>query len=216
MDALIFANGEAQDGPAVRQSFQQLNNPLVIAADGGAHNAAHFGYTPKIIIGDLDSLAHEDALRLENAGVTILRHPAEKNETDLELALLYAAKQTVKRIVIVGGIGGRLDQTFANVYLLALPDLLECDAMLVAGAQTVRVLRPGRHTLHGAAGDTLSLLPLGGPALGITTTGLHYPLKSEPLRFGQARGISNVFSASVAQINFSTGLLLAIQTIGRA
>ncbi|MCU0465710.1 MAG: thiamine diphosphokinase [Anaerolineae bacterium] len=216
MDALIFANGEALDGPAVRQSFESLEDALIIAADGGALNAAYFGYTPAVVLGDLDSLQPADAERLEHGGTTILRYSAEKDETDLELALMYAAKQGVKRIVVVGGVGGRLDQTFANVYLLALSDLIERDVVLVAGNQTVRLLRPGRHMIHGAAGDTLSLIPLGGPALGVSTTGLQYPLHSEPLRFGQARGISNVLTSANAQIHFSTGLLLMIHTIGRA
>ncbi len=216
MDALIFANGEAQDGPAVRRSFENLENPLVVAADGGARNAALFGYTPAVVLGDLDSLDSYEADRLEENGTTILRYSAEKDETDLELALMYVAKQEVKRVVIIGGVGGRLDQTFANVYLLALPDLIEREVMLVAGSQTVRVLRPGRNIIRGEVGDTLSLIPLGGPALGISTAGLYYPLKSEPLRFGQARGISNVLTHPNVQIQFNTGLLLMIHSIGRA
>jgi len=216
MDALIFANGEAQDGPAVRRSFEELENTLVVAADGGARNAAAFGYTPVVVLGDLDSLDQYEAERLEERGTTILSYSAEKDETDLELALMYVAKQGVKRVVIVGGVGGRLDQTFANVNLLALPDLIERDVVLVAGNQTVRLLRPGRNILRGEVGDTLSLIPIGGSALGVSTAGLYYPLKSEPLRFGQARGLSNVLTHPNVQIQFNTGLLLVIHTIGRA
>lgn len=217
MDALIFANGEAQDGPAVRKIFETLDSKtLVVAADGGARNAALFGYTPTVVLGDLDSLDQYEAERLEEHGTTILRYSQEKDETDLELALMYVAKQGVKRVVIVGGVGGRLDQTFANVYLLALPDLIEREVLLVAGNQTVRLLRPGRQIIHGDVGDTLSLIPLGGPALGVSTVGLYYPLHSEPLRFGQARGISNVLTNPNVQIQFNTGLLLMIHTIGRA
>jgi thiamine pyrophosphokinase len=216
MDALVFANGEAQDGPAVRAALALLSSPLVIAADGGAHNAAYFGYHPKVVIGDLDSLDSATAAQLEAEGTIVLRYSADKDETDLELALLYAAKQDIDRVIIIGGVGGRIDQLLANVYLLALPEMLEHDARLVADRQTIRLLRPGRHQLHGEVGDTLSLLPMGGPALGISTAGLRYPLRAETLRWGQVRGISNVFDAPDAQIQFNTGLLLCVHTLGRA
>ena len=54
-------------------------------------------------------------------------------------------------------------------------------------------------------GDLLSLLPLGGDAIGVTTEGLQYPLHDETLFLGQARGVSNVFTGSRAAITLRRG-----------
>ena len=66
--------------------------------------------------------------------------------------------------------------------------------------------------LDGAAGDLLSLLPIGGDAVGVTTRGLVYPLHDETLHMGQARGVSNVFESATAHVWLRSGLLLVIHT----
>jgi len=213
--ALIFANGDYHDGPMVRRMLQSPAQ-WIIAADGGARAALYYDCLPHVAIGDFDSLSLEEQRSLEARGVTLLRYPAEKNETDLELALQWAAQQGADCICIVGGIGDRLDQTLANVYLLALPELDAAEVELVAGRQSTRLLRAGTHHLHGAAGDTVSLLPFGGDVHGVTTHGLKYALDAETLAFGPARGVSNVLLSESATLTFATGRLLLIHTLGRA
>jgi thiamine pyrophosphokinase len=68
--------------------------------------------------------------------------------------------------------------------------------------------------LEGRAGDVVSLLPFGGDAHGIRTSGLEYPLNDEPLLFGPARGVSNVMLGSQATIALRQGMLLCIQSTG--
>lgn len=213
---LIFANGEPNDGPMVRRTLEGAAGARVVAADGGAHVASYFGFSPQVVLGDMDSIGENTLHALDTQGVEIHRHPPEKDETDLEIALKWAAAQGAEWIRIVGGIGGRFDQVLANVYLLALAELQGCDVQIIAGKQAIRLLSPGTYTLQGAAGDTLSLLPLGCDAVGIQTEALKYPLQDETLRFGPARGISNVMLADTAQITLREGLLLVVHTIGRA
>ena len=216
---LIFANGSLEDGPAVQQAIAALHtagNGLIIAADGGARHALRLGLTPHIVIGDFDSLDAAEIAPLHAAGVELIRHPAHKNETDLELALLLAVSRGASPIHVIGGVGDRLDQTLANVYLLALPTLSEHEVRLVSGAQTTWLAYPGETLIRGDAGDTLSLIPLGGPVEGITTTHLEYPLRGETLSFGPARGISNVISQPGVSIHFEHGQMLLIHTVGRA
>ncbi len=164
----------------------------------------------------MDSLAEADLARLSAQGVAVQRYPAAKDETDLELALRYAVDRAADRIDVIGALGDRLDQTLANVFLLTLPELAGREIRLVAGRQTARVLAAGTHVLAGEPGDTLSLIPLGGDALGVATDGLVYPLHTETLRLGPARGVSNVFSTGRATVRFEAGLLLAVHTLGRA
>lgn len=213
---LIFANGEPNDGVMVQRALAAGRAAHVIAADGGARVAAYFGRRPDTLIGDMDSLPAPDVERLQREGVRVLRYPVEKNETDLELCLLFAAQQGARWVRIIGGIGGRFDQVLANVLLMALPALAGCDVEVVAGKQAIRLLRAGEHSLRGDTGDTVSLIPITGDVHGICTQGLRYPLRDETLRFGLARGVSNELTASTAQIALREGVLLVVHTVGRA
>ncbi len=216
MRAIIFANGDLNPGPFVEDTLAAAADALLIAADGGARHCATVGLVPHVIIGDMDSLAAKDLDDWQTSGAAVHRFPPAKDETDLELALVYAGEQGVDWIRIIGGIGDRLDQTLANVLLLTQPALTGCDMRLVAGRQSAWILHPGTHPIRGAVNDTLSLIPLGGDASGVYTEGLEYPLRDEPLYFGPARGISNVFSADQAVVRVETGLLMVVHTLGKA
>ncbi|MFQ3646383.1 MAG: thiamine diphosphokinase [Anaerolineae bacterium] len=213
---LIFANGEPNDGPMVQRALEAGSAAHVIAADGGARVANFFGRRPDTLIGDMDSLPAPDVARFEREGVRVLRYPVEKNETDLELCLLFAAEQGARWVRIIGGLGTRFDQVLANVLLMTLPALAGCDVELVAGKQAIRLLQAGAHILHGAVGDTVSLIPLAGDVHGVATDGLRYPLRRETLRFGPARGVSNELIAPTAHIELEAGLLLLVHTHGKA
>lgn len=214
--ALIFANGRTHDGPVPRHAIEQASDALVIAADGGARVAQEFGVPIHVVIGDMDSLEPDELAALAAGGAEVRRYPPEKNETDLELALLWAAEQGADWIRIFGAMGGRLDQTLANIYLLALPALRGRDVRLVSRTQESWLLYPGAHVIQGASGDTVSLIPMNGEAHGIRTENLYYPLRNETLAFGPARGVSNVMAADEARVSFDAGLLLVVRTIGRA
>ncbi|MBN1287755.1 MAG: thiamine diphosphokinase [Anaerolineae bacterium] len=215
MYALILANGHLNDGPAVRSAIAAARNCAagmwVIAADGGSRHADALGLPIDALVGDLDSVARAPH------GVEVHRASPDKDETDLELALLLAVERGAAQIRIIGATGGRLDQTLGNVMLLALPALRErgIDARLVSGDQTAWLVE-GHAVIEGAAGDTLSLLPLGGDAGGVRTGGLKYPLRGETLYFGPARGMSNVLLGARAEVWVERGRLLAVHTPGRA
>lgn len=225
MLVVIFANGDIQDEPLVKQLIPVFHagasNVFVIAADGGLRAALRYGLKPALIIGDMDSVTPEELSPFEaDSDVTIVKRPAEKDETDLELALLWVAQHIdageVESITIIGGLGGRVDQTLANLYLLALPQLRGYDIRLIDGGQEIKLLRPGTHTIEGAQGNTISLIPLGGAVAGIHTDGLYYPLRGETLNFGPARGVSNVMTQDTATISLTDGALLLTHTLGRA
>ena len=213
---LLFANGEMTPGPALDLALASCVSPLVVCADGGALHARALGLKPATIIGDFDSLSESDAAAFAADGARIIRHPPDKDQTDLELALHFCRSMRATKLWILGGLGGRFDQTLANILLLTLPELRDMRIAFVDGAQTIRLLPPGKHSIKGAAGDTVSLIPLLGAAQGITTRNLQYALADERLDMGPARGISNVMLADCAEIELRAGLLLLAHTCGRA
>ena len=210
----IIANGELDSETAHR--LRNASVDWLIAVDGGADHCRALGLVPNLIVGDLDSLTPETLTHFSQAGVPLECHPAQKDETDLELALLSAVRQGAEYIILAGALGGRLDMTLANVLLLTRPQLRHVRIELWEQQRKTWLLRPPGGEAHGQPGDTLSLIPLQGDAEGLTTEGLAYPLNDETLFFGQARGLSNVFTESLARIQIRAGVLLAIHTSGRA
>lgn len=207
--AIIFANGELRHPPTAQALVQP--DDLLIAADGGAHHCRALGLTPHIVVGDLDSLTPEERIELERAGARFEIHPAHKDETDLELALRAALREGAREALILAALGGRWDQSLANVLLLAHPDFAPLSLRLADGPDTFWITR-GQTTVRGAPGDTLSLVPLGGDVEGVTLSGLEYPLNDSPLRFGTTTGISNVLTAPEATISVRQGVLLVVHT----
>jgi len=207
MRAIIVANGSLEQSE--RHDWVTPDD-LIIAADGGAEVARELGLKPQVAVGDLDSLSSEVRAWLEGIGCQFMEHPARKDETDTELAIQYALHEGADEIVLLGAVGDRLDHTLANVGLLAMPELAEVRARIVSGATEVWLVRD-ELTIDGQPGDLVSLLPLGQDALGVSTEGLEYALHDDTLRFGPARGVSNVMTSWRARVTLRSGLLLALR-----
>jgi thiamine pyrophosphokinase len=207
MYAVIVAN--APDMDAAPYAAQIHAADLLIAADGGAQPLLRLGALPHLVIGDLDSLDDASQAELIARGVELRRFPRAKDETDLELALLYAAERGATAIDIMGALGGRWDHTLANVALLALPALYGRRCRLLDGQQELFLVRDAA-PIDGRAGDTVSLLPLTAEARGVTTRGLLYPLAGATLHYEQARGVSNVLIEAPGQVSLEAGLLLVV------
>jgi thiamine pyrophosphokinase len=205
---VIFSNGEIKH-PALDRSHLKVEDKIY-AANGGLHHILAFDLLPDIVIGDLDSIENGIIRRLESKAIEILQHPTRKDETDLELALKTAVERGAEQILILGGLGGRWDQTIANVLLSTLPELKERQVTFIDGLQELRLLRPGQHRIQGVTGETISLIPLGGDATGVETHGLEYVLRGEALAFGATRGVSNVLARERASVSFESGSLLLV------
>ncbi len=213
MRAVIFANGKMNNPAQARIQAEQ--GELLIAADGGALHCLEIGLIPDLVIGDFDLLQKKDLDRLESRGAEIIRYPAHKDYTDLELALRHAVERGADDILVIAALGARWDQTLANLLLPAATILQDICVRLLDGPQEIRLLRgPDRLELDGQPNDTVSLVPLGGPAVQITTQGLEYPLNGETLDFGSTRGISNVMVENYARIDLQEGLLLCVMIHG--
>jgi len=149
-------------------------------------------------------------LDLAAQGIQIERYPVAKDQTDLELAIEAGLKVGASEILLLGALGGRLDQTLANLLILAQRNW-PVPLRLAEGDQLAQVLRSGEClTLHAAPGSTVSAIPLSTVVTGITYTGLEYPLVDATLTIGSTRGVSNVVVASPATVAIKEGVLLVV------
>jgi len=219
--ALIVSDGDPPDRAALDETWPGWRDAIafVVAADGGAVGARGAGFGIDLVVGDGDSLGEAGLAALAAEGLAIERSRFDKDESDTELAVLACLRRGATAITIVGAFGGRLDHTLANIWLLALPALGDRSVQLLDGLTRVRLLRApaaaggrARHELTGRAGDLVTLLPMGGDVAGISTDGLQYPLRDEPLRLGPARGLSNVRLGPTATVTAAHGLLLIVES----
>jgi len=207
MHCLVIAGGVADDLPADGKSLGRSD--VIVCADGGVHNAHRLGLQPDVVIGDLDSLGDEEREQLQTAGCRFFVHPAEKNETDLELALLWCVQAGISTATVIGALGGRPDHAVANLLLLTDPRFATMQLCLRSREWEVWPVR-SEVTITGLAGDTVSLIPISAAVDGIHTQGLAYPLHGESLLRGPARGVSNVMLNTVAHLHIESGLLLVM------
>ncbi|MDX1415623.1 MAG: thiamine diphosphokinase [Candidatus Promineifilaceae bacterium] len=209
MTVLIFANGDLEDGHWVQTYLKSAST--VIAANGGSGHLWRLGYLPDVVIGDLDSLPKAVEEWLQENEVQMMQFPQNKDENDLELALLYAVEQSRDLIMVFAAAGGRMDQTLANIQLLAHPNLIDRQIELVTAHERAWLVT-GTAEFKGEIGDNVSLIPLGGTVHIRYTRGLQWQLSDEELAFGPARGVSNRMQSKSATISVASGMLLCIHT----
>jgi thiamine pyrophosphokinase len=208
--AIVVAGGDA----APEDATHLQSAGMVIAADSGAHWLESCAVLPDLVIGDMDSIEPALLERLTTAGVAVERYPADKDASDVELALSRAAAGGADEVVILGGLRGeRLDHELANLLLLLDRRWEGIDLRVTRGDTTAQALSGGyRRELDGVAGDLVTLLPVGGDATGVHTEGLRYPLAGETLQFGRSRGLSNEVEHAPASVSLEGGTLLIIET----
>jgi len=207
--AVIFANGNLTR-PA-NPLAELRSEDLIIAADGGAYHCQALGLTPDVLIGDLDSITKEVRENLSRLGTQLILYPRDKDETDLELALRFAVDHNAEEILLLGILGGRLDQTLANLLLLSRPEWQPVRLMVADGPDFALLIRPGSPlTLQAQTGDIVSLIPLTRTVTGVSTEGLRWSLQDATLEFGSTLGISNETTQEIARVEIKTGQLLAV------
>jgi thiamine pyrophosphokinase len=222
MQVIVLADGHVGPRAAIDAAWPGWLEPdaRVIAADGGARHAGPLDLAIDRWVGDGDSLGDAGIAELEAAGVPVERARPDKDESDTELAVLAARVMGATSLTVVGALGGpRVDHAIANLGLLSMPALERIDVRLVGADARVRLLRaPAAEgglvalDLAGRIGDLVSLLPIGTDAEGVTTHGLAYPLRDEPLLVGRTRGLSNVRERGEATVSLRRGQLLVIET----
>jgi thiamine pyrophosphokinase len=181
----------------------------VVAADSGADHARAIGLEVDLLVGDMDSVTEDSLGHLE--GVPTLVHPVDKDATDLDLALRAVLDAgDIDRVLVLGGIGGRLDHLLANAAVLCSPHLAALRIEWLAPPARTAVVRDGV-VLRGRPGELVSLIPLGGAVAGVHTEGLRWALAGDDLAFGASRGVSNEMLGAEASVTVSSGVLLVVQ-----
>lgn len=198
--AVVVCNGELPSAALLLQETRQA--PFSVAADGGVKAFLRDGLVPDAVIGDLDSLPSHlpDSWNL--------LHDPDQETNDLEKALELCSREHVQRVVVLGAVGLRTDQTLKNLSVLVQFSPRFQQLQFRDERFDIQLI-PKNFRLTGCVpGKVVSLFPISGKVEGITLTGLKYPLHGESLENGVRDGSSNETTGSEVQISYTSGALI--------
>lgn len=206
MKAYIYTGGNIRKENVTEKP---KDGDLVIAADAGLLNARKFGLTPDILLGDFDSLGEPDVPN----GTELIRVPAEKDDTDTQLAVQVALERGATEIILIGGLDGRLDHTLSSLAILEYLDSKHIHALITSGQNRARFLRNNSTLIARSAFRYLSLIAADPIVKGVTLEGCKYPLKKAKLSRLNQYAVSNELTGNCALIDVRRGGVWIIESI---
>ncbi|MCB1246878.1 MAG: thiamine diphosphokinase, partial [Acidimicrobiia bacterium] len=199
-----FAGGSATSPPPASDGV------FVVAADAGYDHAVAAGWSVDLLVGDLDSISPDGLSHAERNGVDIQRHPQDKDETDLELALDAVTTSGATEVDIFGALGGSPGHFLGAAALITADRYRRCTVRWHFETAVAHVVQPERPlTTAPRIGARLSIVAVTD-AEGVTTTGVRWPLDDASLARGTSRGLSNVTTSSRVTVQIARGVLMTI------
>lgn len=194
------------ESPAVFEEYDPKEF-FIICADAGFENAAKYGITPNLIVGDFDSASAKPP-----EGIRCVSLPVEKDVTDTMYAAMRGMARGFRSFVLVGCLGGkRLDHTMANLEVLQYIRQHGGSAVLADDHTKLFLIHDGRLRMTGVQGATVSVFPYGGPTCNVSYVGLQYPMTRQDLTSGGLlMGVSNSVVGDVAQVRVHEGTALVM------
>jgi thiamine pyrophosphokinase len=190
-----------------------VHHDLIVAVDGGGELCLRAGLVPHLAIGDFDSLPARDLKSLAASGVEVLRFPARKDASDLELALQVVTDRGAESVTITAAFSGRLDHSLAAVGVLSRAS----DAVVIdleePGLRGWLLTADGRAGVSLAGdGATVSALALSGPAR-VAVSGARWSGGGIELRAFDSRGLSNLIDRSPMRVTVTHGAVLMLSPV---
>jgi len=193
----------------------QTNEDIWIGVDKGVFTLLSKGIKPKNAFGDFDSVTADELLIIEENVKELQKFKPEKDETDMELALVWALQQSPDKIRIFGATGGRLDHLFANIQLLINPLMNDnfVSIEIIDQKNIVFLKAPGSYIIKKIASKQyVSFIPITSEIRDLTLQGFKYPLTKHYIPLGSTLCISNELIDDCGHFSFSTGILMIVRS----
>ena len=203
--AYVFFNGQLEGSREFYIKLIDEKKGDIYCADGGANHLEALGIFPLEIWGDLDSVTKEIIEKYRNNNVRIKKFPKDKDYTDGELILQHISKLNYDEIIIIGGLGGRIDHLLTNLNLIFKFKNLK----FVTEKERIFSIEK-KAELTGLRGKTISFVPFSEKVEGLTLEGFKDPLNKYILHQGDSICMSNIAVDDICKVTFDTGKLMGI------
>ncbi|MCD5322638.1 MULTISPECIES: thiamine diphosphokinase [Pontibacillus] len=207
----IVGGGPGEHIPALhRYKEEELT---WIGADRGAITLVNEGISPDYAVGDFDSVSKEELEEIKHSSKEFTKHPAEKDETDLEIAVRKALSLEAEVIYFFGVTGGRLDHALTNLQILAPLENQGIKGVVIDKGNWVECKSPGRHEVFNDPDyPNISFIPFTPEVRGLTLGGFYYPLENAYVPWGSTLCVSNKLISEKGTFSFEHGILLLIKS----
>lgn len=212
MTYILLAAGPEENIPSLQSVKKEYPNAMWVGVDRGVFYLLSQQITPMFAVGDFDSLTEEERKFVEKEHISFSIFPAEKDMTDLEIAIDWAIAQNANEVIILGATGGRLDHFLMNVQLLQKGLKNNINMVLLDKGNRITLKDPGEYTIQKNSYKYVSFLPLTTEVTGITLIGFRYPLIQTKLQLGSSLCISNEIVDEEGKYSFFTGKLIVIES----
>ena len=181
-----------------------------IAADAGVLNAKKLGERIDVALGDFDSLGERmSEIPKDVERVTV---PAEKDETDTQLAVNVALSRGADELVIIGGLDGRLDHTLSNMSILEAMWENKIPAVITNGQNRIRYIRSTSTLIARSGYKYLSIIAADDLVKGVSVEGCKYPLENARLTRKFQYAVSNEIEGNCALISVKKGGIYIVES----
>ena len=210
MIVVLTAGGPADELP----DLSLFKGAVHIGVDAGVMTLLAQDIEPSEAIGDFDSVTDEEFEQIRAGFPKLERSPADKDESDTELALQKAMHFDPDRVIITGVTGGRLDHYMAALHIVfayqrRYPDV---EFIVLNKQNRIRFMEPGSYILKADPSYAyVSFYPFAEQVSGFTIEGFKYPVNDELIPFGSTRFISNELETS-GTVKFTGGHLIVIES----
>ena len=192
----------------LKELIGDFDSDFILCADGGYDYASAAGIIPDLLIGDLDSITVPN-----DPAIQTLIFPSEKDDTDTGICLQTALDHGYTDILIIGGLGGRLDHTMSNIQLITGKCHLADRITIRDKSNSCTVITNGSVTLPYIENQYVSIFSMTEKSDGVTTSGLKYPLNNATMFYGSTLGTSNEVLGDSATVSVADGRLLVITSM---
>lgn len=214
MKQAVIVTGGTMDISFGKKYIEKQKPDILIAVDSGMEFFYHAGIAPDMIIGDFDSVTQETLTFFqEKEGIEWVRLAPEKDDTDTEAAIRLAIRNQCREIHLLGATGTRLDHVFGNIHLLGIGLNEQVSILMADPCNKIRLIDRGiKIKKEEQFGEYVSLLPFTGEVRGLTLKGMKYPLTDYSYPCFSSLGISNEIVEDEAEISFTKGVLLVVES----
>lgn len=215
MSTVVICGGGPISEVANLEPYKSNDDVVFIGADKGSMHLLDLGITPDIAVGDFDSLSAEEFKVLLKQVPVVNVAPAEKDETDTDLALSQAVDYHPQHILLTGVTGRRLDHYMAvlNSLYRFQKDNPDIQFKIMNKWNEMLLLSPGitvlpRHEHF----PFVSFFALQGTIEQVTLIGMKYNVDHETIEIGNSRFTSNEVLSEQGSISFSSGICLLVRS----
>ena len=171
---------------------------------------------PDLAVGDFDSVTQDEFQRIQEKAGAIIQAQPEKDDTDLELAVIACFERYPDAdLMIYGAFGGRLDHALANVFLPSNPAISPfMERIFLVDEQNVMTYRPsGKHLIDPV--DSMKYIAfMPTKDIHLTIEGAKYPLNETNFFFKKVYA-SNEFIGKPISLSFDSGYVVIIYSKDR-